>query len=72
MTTNAQDALTFSCWNCQHRHSVKEIESWEMPWISWWEHSCAKRPGMGNLIQFPFRNTMCDKHQQKSSKEVPA
>jgi len=48
-----------SCYTCKHRHSHKETESWEMPHIFWWEHSCDTRPNIANLKQFPFKQTQC-------------
>lgn len=48
-----------SCFNCKHYHSHKEIESWELPHIFWYEYSCDKRPTVANLKQFPFKKTMC-------------
>ena len=48
-----------SCFTCKHRHSHREIESWELPHIFWWIHSCDARPVIANLKQFPFKNTNC-------------
>jgi hypothetical protein len=50
-----------SCYTCLHRDSHEEIESWEMPHIRWMEHSCAERPSISNLKQFPFAKTNCPK-----------
>ncbi len=44
-----------SCYRCIHLH--KEIESWEMPYIWWWE--CSAQPTTANLKSFPFSNTKC-------------
>lgn len=44
-----------SCFNCAHLE--KETESWEMPWIYWYE--CIVRPQNSMLKQFPFRRTKC-------------
>lgn len=46
---------TNNCLKCNH--CLREIESWEMPWIAWWE--CKKIPGRANLKSFPFRKTKC-------------
>lgn len=54
----------YSCYDCAHRH--KEIESYEMPHIWWWE--CAARPGMANLKSFPFMVTNCKSF--KASKQL--
>ena len=50
-----------SCYTCKHRHSHREIESWEMPHIYWFVHICDARPKVANLKQFPFNVTKCEK-----------
>lgn len=49
-----------SCYQCAHLK--REMESWEMPEIWWWE--CAKKPAMANLKNFPFKNTQCKVFEQ--------
>lgn len=51
-----------SCFSCKHYHRHKEIESWEMPHIFWYEHSCDARPTLANLVQFPFEHTSCQQY----------
>lgn len=55
-----------SCFDCKHYHAEKEIESWELSHIFWWEHSCSVRPNISNLKQFPFSNTTCQKYERTS------
>lgn len=55
-----------SCFDCKHYHAEKEIESWELSHIFWWEHSCSVRPNISNLKQFPFSNTTCQKFERTS------
>ena len=59
-----------SCFTCKHRHSHKETESWEMPHIYWWEHSCNAHPGIANLKQFPFSETRCTEWAAKPVHKV--
>ena len=59
-----------SCRSCEHYDVHKETESWEMPYIFWYEHSCSAKNGVSNLKQFPFKHTKCAKHLNKN-KSVP-
>jgi hypothetical protein len=44
--------------NCRHCvHFSVQRESWEMPWITWYE--CAKHPQYESLTSFPFKHTKC-------------
>ncbi len=44
-----------SCGSCASL--AKEVESWELQHIWWWE--CDSRPGVQNLTSFPFKRTKC-------------
>lgn len=57
--------MTNSCYNCGE--CVREVESWELEHIYWYE--CDAVPGMANLRNFPFSNTKC-KHFVKSQHPV--
>ena len=53
-----------SCFNCKYLRNfsspvrvMKEIESWEMPHIYWYE--CMAREANAMLKQFPFKRTTC-------------
>ena len=56
-----------SCHNC--RYLVREIESWEMPGVYWFE--CRARPANENLKQFPFENTTCKSHEPRMNWQAP-
>lgn len=49
---SAPTKKTPSCSSC--KHFTKETESWEMPWVYWYE--CSSLPGVENLKNFPFKN----------------
>ena len=55
---------TVSCYECKHRESFREYESWEMSHIWWWVHLCHARPSVANLRQFPFHNTTCESYER--------
>lgn len=41
----------------------REIESWEMPHIWWWE--CGRNPHYALLKSFPFKNTKCKDFEKR-------
>lgn len=59
-----------SCYDCRHYHGYKDIESWEMPHISWWVHHCNARQGIENLKQFPFLNTSCKSYETRPNRRL--
>jgi hypothetical protein len=54
-----------SCYGC--KHLLRQTESWEMPWVYWYE--CRARPSVANLWQFPFSRTKCEKWEQREGKD---
>lgn len=53
-----------SCYGCKYLH--RETESWEMPWIAWWE--CGVKWTRSQLTSFPYLNTKCPDFEAKDSK----
>ena len=55
------DDKTHSCKTCKHyRPLLDDCEAGS------WVHECTARPGMDNLLSFPFKNTTCKAWEQRT------
>jgi hypothetical protein len=54
--------------NCRRCvHFSEEFESWEMPWVRWYQ--CNAETGYDSLRSFPFKNTTCRRFRPKTEEK---